>query len=152
MRTKLKTTATRSAIMRAVRSKNTGPELVLRRLLSEMGYRYRLHNSFLPGKPDVSFGRRKKVIFLHGCFWHQHAGCEKSGVPKSNLSYWKPKLRRNVERDRQVRRALRKLGWRLMVIWQCSLRNESAIRYRLRQFLGPPSGHAKRSAANSASS
>jgi DNA mismatch endonuclease (patch repair protein) len=152
MRQKVKTTATRSAIMRAVRSKHTGPELVLRHLLSRMGYRYRLHNSFLPGKPDVSFSAKKKVIFLHGCFWHQHSRCKKSSFPKSNLSYWTPKLRSNVERDQRVRRALRKLGWEVLVVWQCGLRNEKATRIRLKQFLGSPSSRAKRSASNMTSS
>lgn len=151
MRKKPKTTATRSAIMRAVRSKHTGPELALRRLLSAMGYRYRLHASSLPGKPDFCFGRRRKIVFLHGCFWHQHRGCKKSGVPKSNIEYWRPKLRRNVERDHEAQRALRQLGWKVLVIWQCKLKKENALRFKLRKFLGPSSRKAKRGTANSAS-
>jgi len=115
-----------------------------------MGYRYRLYNSLLPGKPDISLAQKKKAIFLHGCFWHQHAGCQKSGVPKSNLDYWKPKLRKNVERDRGARRALRKIGWRVLVIWQCNLRNEKAVRTKLKKFLGPPPARPKRGAPNPA--
>src|ERR1043166_5155709 len=100
----------RSDIMRAVRSKNTGPELFVRSLLSAMGYRYRLHKASLPGRPDFAIVSKRKAIFVHGCFWHQHPRCRKAGMPKSNVNYWEAKLRRNVERDRLARRALRKMG------------------------------------------
>jgi DNA mismatch endonuclease, patch repair protein len=139
---------TRSKIMQAVRSRDTGPELALRRLLSSMGYRYRLHSASLPGKPDISIAGKQKAIFVHGCFWHQHPRCRKSGVPKSNLAYWEPKLRRNVERDHLAQRALRKMGWEVLVVWQCSLRNEKKVRTKLRKFLGFPTARAKRRATN----
>lgn len=150
MATRSSTTAIRSKIMRSVKSNNTGPELALQKLLYSMGYRFRLHNSLLPGRPDICLSR-KRAIFVHGCFWHQHAGCRKSGIPKSNLSYWRPKLRKNVERDRRTRRALQKMGWRILVIWQCNLKNEKAVRNKLKKFLGPPAAGPQRSAANVAS-
>jgi DNA mismatch endonuclease (patch repair protein) len=139
----------RSAIMRAVRSKNTGPELLLRQLLWNMGYRYRLHRSTLPGKPDICMVSRRKVIFVHGCFWHQHARCRKAGLPRSNRSYWAPKLRENVERDREAMRQLRKMGWDVLVVWQCALKNIGLIESRLQSFLGPPTSRPKRGAPNS---
>ena len=141
--------ATRSRIMRAVHSKNTGPERQLRSLLWHLGYRYRLHCRLLPGKPDIAMRRRKKVIFVHGCFWHQHPGCRKAGIPKTHRRYWVPKLRRNRERDKEVLSSLRALGWAALVVWQCELRDPSALRRRLRSFLGSPTSPSKRSAANS---
>src|SRR5713226_4333281 len=124
----------RSGIMRAVRSKHTGPELQLRKLLSEMGYRYRLNEASLPGKPDVCLASKRKAIFVHGCFWHQHSHCRKAGMPKTNQSYWAPKLRGNVERDREVRRKLRKMGWGVLIVWQCGLKNVELTRTKLRKF------------------
>jgi DNA mismatch endonuclease (patch repair protein) len=140
----------RSKIMRAVRSKSTGPELLLRKLLSKMGYRYRLHTKSLPGKPDIVFSSRRKTIFVHGCFWHRHPGCPKARLPKSNLTYWEPKLRGNVERDRLARRALRKMKWDVLIVWQCRLKNAKLVEKQLRKFLGSPSARAKGSPANTA--
>lgn len=143
----------RSKIMRAVRSRDTGPELQLRKLLSNMGYRYRLHQASLPGRPDISFASRQKAIFIHGCFWHQHPRCKYGRMPKSNLRYWMPKLRRNVQRDRKNQLALRDMGWSVLIIWQCKLRQIEAesIQAKLRKFLGPPPS-TKRRATNTATS
>ncbi|MBK1732758.1 very short patch repair endonuclease [Thiococcus pfennigii] len=109
--------ARRSVNMRAIRNKNTGPELVLRRMLHSLGYRFRVHVKELPGKPDIVFTKRRKVIFVHGCFWHQHEApdCTDSRTPASNKGYWDSKLARNRERDRQQTDALRARGWDVLV-------------------------------------
>jgi DNA mismatch endonuclease (patch repair protein) len=131
---------TRRRIMRAVRSENTGPERRVRSLLSRLGYRYRLHRKGLPGKPDIVLASRRKAIFIHGCFWHQHPGCRKAGIPKSRRSYWLPKLRGNSRRDSDAVNALNALGWNTLVVWQCELANEGALTESLCKFLGPPGG------------
>ena len=113
----------RSQIMAQVRSKNTGPELDFRRLLHRKGFRYRLHKSDLPGCPDVVLSRHRIVIFVHGCFWHGHAGCPKGKLPKSNLNYWQPKLEATRARDRKAQLELGALGWTPLVVWQCEIRN-----------------------------
>jgi DNA mismatch endonuclease (patch repair protein) len=125
----------RGANMRAIRSKDMLPELTVRRLVHNLGYRFRLHRKDLPGKPDLVFGPRRKVIFVHGCFWHSH-GCKVAHVPKSNLSYWGPKLQRNKVRDGKNLEALAAGGWEAMVIWECETRNEGATKKRLSAFLG----------------
>ena len=106
------------------------PELILRQLVHRLGYRFRLHARDLPGKPDLVFRSRQKAIFMHGCFWHQHArrSCKLSHIPKSNLDYWQSKLERNVLRDRKQRRALRRLGWDVLVIWECEVEKPSVER------------------------
>src|SRR5689334_20100720 len=121
----------RQRIMRAVGSKNTGPELVVRGLLHRLGYRFRLHDERLPGRPDIVFPARRKVIFVHGCFWHQHSKCPKAGLPKSGLKYWIPKLARNRERDHRAVAALEALGWSTFVIWQCQINDEATLRTAL---------------------
>lgn len=131
----------RSRIMRAIKDKNTKPEQVARKVLFADGYRYRLHSKQLPGKPDLSFPMRKKVIFVHGCFWHQHDNqkCPIRVVPSSNKAYWEPKLRRNIARHAENISALHKLGWKALVIWECELRRSvEATRKRMTKFLGPP--------------
>jgi DNA mismatch endonuclease (patch repair protein) len=125
----------RSANMRKIRSKNTLPEKTVRHLVYAMGYRYRLHVAKLPGKPDIVLSRLKKIIEVRGCFWHQHQGCIDLHIPKSNKSYWGPKLRRNVQRDIQVETGLRSLGWRVLVLWACELSNEKLLKKRLKAFL-----------------
>jgi len=132
------TRAERSENMRRIRGKDTAPELVVRRIVSNLGYRYRTHAKHLPGNPDLTFPRRKKAIFVHGCFWHSHpsAGCKDSRIPKSRVAYWTEKLSRNVARDRQRLSALRKLGWRAIVIWECQ--TEKSLRTlttRIERFL-----------------
>lgn len=112
----------RSIIMRAVGSKNTGPELALRQRLHQRGYRYRLHVSTLPGTPDLVFPARRKVIFVHGCFWHGHYGCSKAGIPKYNTEYWNNKILTNMKRDTKNIALLYEMGWRVLIVWQCNLR------------------------------
>ena len=126
--------ALRSKTMAAVRQKDTGPEMVVRRLLHRLGYRYRLHAKELPGRPDIVFRPRRKVIFVHGCFWHGH-GCGKGQLPKSKLDYWGPKIQKNIERDRVNVRDLQERGWDVLVVWQCELLSESELQERLERFL-----------------
>jgi DNA mismatch endonuclease, patch repair protein len=123
--------------MRRIVSKNTNPELAVRHLLFSLDYRYRLHRSDLPGQPDIVFQARKKAIFVHGCFWHQHAKCRRTHTPKSNLHYWPRKLARNKERDRANRRTLARMGWSVLVIWECEIRNLDKLKSTLTRFLGP---------------
>ena len=108
--------------MRAVRSRNTTPEMIVRRAATALGYRYRLHKAELPGKPDLVFGPRRKVIFVHGCFWHGHDCPRGARTPKTNADYWRAKIARNVARDRENLVALERAGWRVLTIWECSTR------------------------------
>lgn len=128
-------TEERSAHMRRIRKVDTGPELIVRRLAHKLGYRFRLHRRDLPGTPDIVFPRLRKVILVHGCFWHQHPGCRLARQPKSRHDYWIPKLRRNQERDMQAAKALRNLGWDCLVIWECETATESALGQRIASFL-----------------
>lgn len=121
--------------MRSVRTSNTGPEWVVRRLLHSHGYRYRLHRKSLPGKPDIVFPSRRKAIFVHGCFWHGH-GCAKGRPPKSRLDYWSPKLEANFARDARNLEELRALGWETLTVWQCETKDPQPLLERLRDFLG----------------
>lgn len=111
----------RSEVMSRVRSKNTKPELAVRRALHGMGYRFRLHRKDLPGKPDVVLPKHRVTVFVHGCFWHQHPGCPKATMPKNNAAFWREKLKWNVERDERNRKRLRGAGWRTVVIWECEV-------------------------------
>ena len=128
----------RSANMAAIRSANTKPEMIVRRLAHNLGYRFRLHRKDLPGKPDLVFVSRRRIVFVHGCFWHLHpkADCLDSRMPTSNTSYWRPKLKRNVQRDARNQKSLIALGWKVMVIWECELKNLDALSRRLRKFIG----------------
>ena len=125
----------RSENMRAIRSKDTQPEMAVRSLVHKLGYRFRLHRQDLPGKPDLAFPALRKVIFVHGCFWHSHA-CKTGLIPKSNRDFWLPKLRQNKARDLKNIDALKQLGWNALVIWQCELKETSAVRLRVKRFLG----------------
>lgn len=129
----------RSVIMRAIRSKDTKPEMYVRRLLHSLGYRFRLHVKGLPGSPDIVFSARRKVMFIHGCFWHQHPSvhCRSSSKPKSNTGYWDKKLERNIERDIQNQADLDSLGWEYLVLWECELNDVEVLQERLVSFLGP---------------
>ena len=139
----------RSDNMRQIRSNDTGPELTLRRLIHGMGYRFRLHRKELPGTPDLVFPGRKKVVFLHGCFWHQHAGCREGRVPGTRREYWEPKLARNQERDALAQAKLKSLGWGVLTLWECELsKNADGIMKQIGQFLGPP-GHVQALAEHS---
>lgn len=119
--------ATRSRVMSAIQSKDTQPEIMVRSALHGMGYRFRLHRKDLPGTPDIVLPRYKTVIFIHGCFWHSHKGCKYATVPKDNAEYWKPKLRKNKERDRRAKRELHKMGWRVLEIWECETRGGKEV-------------------------
>jgi DNA mismatch endonuclease (patch repair protein) len=129
------TPAERSAIMARVRGKNTRPELAVRRLAHGMGYRYRLHRRDLPGAPDLVFRSRRKVVFVHGCFWHRHPRCPNTRTPKSRVAFWTTKLTGNRKRDLANLRRLASTGWRALVIWECELRHPDDVRRRLRAFL-----------------
>jgi DNA mismatch endonuclease (patch repair protein) len=130
------TVSDRSERMSRVRSKDTKPELLVRSLVHGMGFRYRLHDRRLPGSPDLVFPSRGKIIFVHGCFWHRHAEqCEFTRWPKSKLDFWRPKLERNNQRDKIVKKELRKLGWRVLVIWECQLKKREPLVTKLRAFL-----------------
>ncbi len=123
--------------MRAIKSKNMKPELIVRSVAHRLGYRFRLHRKDLPGKPDLVFPRLGCVIFVHGCFWHQHtkSTCADGRLPKSRQDYWIPKLARNVERDKRNTLSLRRRGWRVMKIWECETGNEGKILSRIETFL-----------------
>jgi DNA mismatch endonuclease, patch repair protein len=129
-------TAATSAAMRGNRATNTRPELVVRRLLWGLGYRYRTHLTTLPGRPDIVFLARRCAIFVHGCFWHRHAGCPKASMPRKHIEYWGPKFERNVQRDTDNVANLRALGWRCLIVWECELSKQNFAR-RLITFLGP---------------
>lgn len=109
----------RSAIMAQVKSKNTAPEKAVRSLLHRLGFRFRLHRTDLPGTPDITLPGRRAVVFVHGCFWHQHPGCRHSTRPASNREYWDIKLDKNASRDATNIRLLRKLGWKVLIVWEC---------------------------------
>jgi DNA mismatch endonuclease, patch repair protein len=129
----------RSRNMAAIESKGMKPEMMVRSLTHKLGYRFRLHARDLPGKPDLVFRSRCKVIFVHGCFWHQHKkkSCRDGRLPKSRIEYWKPKLERNVIRDKANQRVLRRMGWKALVIWECEiLKKPEMIKNKIRYFLG----------------
>ena len=113
----------RSEIMRNIKAKDTSPEILVRSLLHRMGYRFRLHVKTLPGHPDIVLPCRRKIIFVHGCFWHAHKNCKKATLPKSNVAFWEAKILRNKARDTATRRLLKRAGWELLTIWQCQLKD-----------------------------
>jgi DNA mismatch endonuclease (patch repair protein) len=127
-----------SAAMRGNRSRNTRPELAVRTLLFSLGYRYRVHAPHLPGRPDICFPSRRKAIFVHGCFWHQHMSkrCALRTRPKINPRYWNAKLRRNRERDEEICVAMKRLGWDTLIVWECETRHVEGLRRRVTRFLG----------------
>lgn len=122
--------------MSRIGSKNTKPEIVVRRLIHAMGYRYRLHRKNLPGTPDLTFPARRKVIFVHGCFWHQH-DCPRGARPASNTQFWNRKLDGNIRRDRKNLAALRQSGWSVLVLWECEMKEPGNLTERIVEFLGP---------------
>lgn len=125
----------RSRTMALVRAKDTKPEMVVRRVTHSLGFRYRLHDNRLLGVPDLVFPRLKKIIFVHGCFWHRHPGCAMARLPKSNLAFWLPKLNGNWERDQRNARLLRKEGWRVKVVWECQTKRPERMRRAIERFL-----------------
>lgn len=130
-----KTPEERSRMMRLIKGRDTVPELAVRRVAHRMGYRFRLHRKDLPGTPDLAFVSRRKVVFVHGCFWHMH-GCRLSRAPKSNLKYWIPKFKRNRARDARNLKALSAGGWKHLVIWECESRDSLNVQKLLKKFLG----------------
>lgn len=137
-------TVRRSENMRRIKSKGMVPEIAVRKLVHALGFRFRLHRRDLPGKPDLVLARHKKAIFVHGCFWHLHQDCREGRIPGTRQEYWRPKLERNVERDAANEAALRALGWDTLTVWECELKDASAVRDRLTKFLGPPGGITRR--------
>ena len=129
--------------MRAIRARDTGPELLIRSSLHALGYRFRLCRRDLPGVPDIVFPARKKVIFVHGCFWHQHPDCRDAAMPKSRTDFWSLKLSRNIQRDKEQQESLIALGWHVFVAWECEAASPSLIRSVIR-FLGPTSFEARK--------
>jgi DNA mismatch endonuclease (patch repair protein) len=121
--------------MSQIGSKDTQPELIVRRLLTEMGLRYRLHRRDLPGKPDIVFGPRRLVLFVHGCFWHRHRGCRMASTPSANAAFWQTKFDANTARDRRNTTALKRAGWRVAVIWECETRQPERLARRLQRLL-----------------
>lgn len=130
------TSEERSRRMAMVRGKDTKPELVVRRMIHGLGYRYRLHVSGLPGRPDLVFGSRKKVIFVHGCFWHRHAGCYRTRTPKSRVDFWQAKFQENVARDRRNKVWLTRQGWKYLIVWECETENSERVKKKVVKFLG----------------
>jgi len=117
--------------MSRIRCKNTKPERVVRSLLHRMGYRFRLHRADLPGKPDVVLPKYRAVVFVHGCFWHRHRGCEYAYTPKSRVRFWKKKFQDNVKRDAEVKQQLEGMGWHVIIVWECELRDLGQLANRL---------------------
>lgn len=120
--------------MAKIRSKHTVPEASIRKFLSNKGFKYRLHDNSLPGKPDIIFKNQKFAIFINGCFWHQHKGCKRSTIPKSNQEYWIPKLEKNIKKQEKDLRMLKKLLWKTLIIWGCQVNNKTAYE-KLDKFL-----------------
>ena len=129
--------AARSALMGRIRGTDTAPEMAVRRAAHRLGYRFRLHRRSLPGRPDLVFPARKAVIFVHGCFWHRHEGCSKASSPKTRIEFWTDKFARNIERDREAQDRLEHAGWKVLVVWECGIRDRARLEATLREFLGP---------------
>lgn len=125
----------RSENMRRITAKDTKPELIVRRLLHSLGYRYRLHRSDLPGRPDIVFPGRHKAIFVHGCFWHRHPNCTKAYTPKSRIGFWTKKFEENIARDARNQSELRARGWNVLIIWECETSETKMLANRLKSFL-----------------
>lgn len=124
--------------MAAVKGKNTSPEIKLRKLVHRLGYRFRIHKRDLPGTPDLVFTRRRKIVLVHGCFWHRHPGCRKASTPTTHADFWQSKFARNIQRDRENEQCLRQLGWDVLTVWECETRDSERLSKILCEFLGPP--------------
>ena len=125
----------RSEIMSRIRGRDTRPEMIVRRIAHGLGFRFRLHRKDLPGRPDIVFQRHQAVIVVHGCFWHRHPGCKRASSPKTRVRYWQNKFEDNVVRDKRNETALRDLGWKVMVIWECETKDHEAVAARIESFL-----------------
>ncbi|NUN96093.1 MAG: DNA mismatch endonuclease Vsr [Candidatus Omnitrophica bacterium] len=126
----------RRLTMSRVRSKDTRPEMVVRRLIHRMGFRFRLHRRDLPGNPDIVLSRFRCIVMVHGCFWHHHRCKHGRKIPRSNQLYWLPKIEKTVQRDKRNRRDLQRLGWSILTVWECQLKNKEFVRKRIERFLG----------------
>lgn len=131
----------RSEMMSRIRDRDTKPELVVRQIAHRLGFRFRLHRKDLPGCPDIVFPRYRAVIQVHGCFWHRHPHCRYAYTPKTRVRFWQDKFESNVVRDRRNETALKELGWRVLVIWECETRDLGALEARLKEYLRVPDGH-----------
>lgn len=145
----------RSWNMSRIRGKDTSPEKTVRSLLHRLGYRFRLHCKDLPGQPDIVLPRFQAVIFVHGCYWHRHKGCRYAYTPKTRIEFWQRKFDENVERDERTLKSLRKIGWHVLVVWECQISNEKTLANRLIRFLaeserqaGIPSRNRENSSGN----
>ena len=125
----------RSWIMRQVKGRDTSPEKIVRSLLHRRGYRFRLQRDDLPGKPDIVLPRFKTVVFVNGCFWHRHSGCKRATTPATNVDYWQTKISRNVARDARNQAELEKMGWRVVIVWECELKDKTTLEKRLDDYL-----------------
>lgn len=132
--------ARRSAMMARIQGRNTKPEMVVRKVAHALGYRFRLHRRDLPGSPDLVFPGKRKIIFVHGCFWHSHEGCKFAYKPKSNIEFWERKLQKNAERDNRVRGELEQMGWDVLTIWECETVDNDVVVEKLLGHFGH--GHA----------
>ena len=121
--------------MAAVKNKNTAPEIIVRKTLHRLGYRFRLHRRDLPGNPDIGLPKYRAVIFVHGCFWHGHPGCSRASRPRTNAEFWNTKLDKNLRRDQEVQARLHALGWRVLVIWQCRTKDREQLEQQINHFL-----------------
>jgi DNA mismatch endonuclease (patch repair protein) len=128
-------TLQRSANMRAIKARDTKPELIVRKLITQLGFRYRLHRKGLPGRPDLAFPGRRAIIFVHGCYWHRHSCRRGRSLPATNARFWKEKLEKNARRDKKHINALREMGWRTLVIWQCELKDLGQLSRKVQRFL-----------------
>lgn len=127
----------RSAVMGRIRGRDTRPEMIVRRTAHRLGYRFRLHAPDLPGRPDLVFPSRRKVLFVHGCYWHRHPGCRLATTPASNATFWKTKFEKNMARDVRVMGELRVRGWEPVVVWECETRDPERLSATLQSHLGP---------------
>ena len=130
----------RHRCMAAVKGANTKPELIVRSLVHCLGYRFRLHQRNLPGCPDLVFPSRGKIIFVHGCFWHQHSRCRRAVRPVTHADFWNAKLQGNRDRDRRVRRALHRMSWEILIVWECQTQHPDTLAPKLARFLDDPAG------------
>lgn len=133
--------------MSVVKSKNSGPEIIIRKLLHRLGYRFRLHRIDLPGRPDLTFPSRRKVVEIRGCFWHLHEGCRNATLPRTRYDCWKNKLDGNAARDSRNVAALQEMGWKVLVVWECELNDIASVEAKIRDFLGTP-GQGPRAATS----
>jgi DNA mismatch endonuclease, patch repair protein len=129
----------RSRNMSRVKGRDTGPELLVRSVVHRLGYRFRLHGKELPGRPDLVLPRHRKVVFVHGCFWHGHRGCRRAARPSTNREFWDRKIEGNIARDAKNVRELRRQGWKVLVVWQCAMKDVEALEKRLARFLSASS-------------